>query len=253
MKDAFKKLKELQKVLLKEFGFEKELKQIPRELNESTRKLQKVDRNIKEKQSDKENHEKKIQDLRREKEVLKQNKEKYEEQISLIKTQREYEAITNEIAQINEKLESIEEQELNSYEEIERLNKIVEDQEGLHEELSALVKEKQKEVNVLMRNKQKEFNKCIKEKDKIASGLDEETIYKFEKIVRKKDGLGIVSVINNVCMGCNMILPPQFVNDVRREDKIIFCPNCSRILYYEEKSREATEEVVLQGGIGVPE
>ena len=31
-----------------------------------------------------------------------------------------------------------------------------------------------------------------------------------------------------------MILPPQFVNDVRREESIIFCPNCSRILFYYE-------------------
>ena len=31
-----------------------------------------------------------------------------------------------------------------------------------------------------------------------------------------------------------MTLPAQFVNDVRREDEIKFCPYCSRVLYYEE-------------------
>ena len=74
--------------------------------------------------------------------------------------------------------------------------------------------------------------------------MDEEVIYKFEKIVRKKEGLGIVSIKNSVCMGCNMILPPQFVNDVRREEKIIFCPNCSRILYFYDHDRVDGEVVV---------
>jgi predicted nucleic acid-binding Zn-ribbon protein len=41
-----------------------------------------------------------------------------------------------------------------------------------------------------------------------------------------------------------MILPPQFINDVRREEDIIFCPNCSRILYYFEERLEDEELIV---------
>jgi DNA-directed RNA polymerase subunit M/transcription elongation factor TFIIS len=35
-------------------------------------------------------------------------------------------------------------------------------------------------------------------------------------------------------MGCHMILPAQFSNNVRLGEEFIFCPYCSRILYYEE-------------------
>ena len=31
-----------------------------------------------------------------------------------------------------------------------------------------------------------------------------------------------------------MILPAQFVNEVRDGDEILFCPYCSRILFYQE-------------------
>ena len=31
-----------------------------------------------------------------------------------------------------------------------------------------------------------------------------------------------------------MQLPSQFVNDVRNGEKILFCPYCSRILFYSE-------------------
>jgi hypothetical protein len=38
-------------------------------------------------------------------------------------------------------------------------------------------------------------------------------------------------------MGCHMILPAQFANDVRLGKDIVFCPYCSRILFYEESEQ----------------
>ncbi len=244
MQKTFDKLKNLQNILLKEFEAEAELEEIPRELNELKRKFHKLERNIKEMESSVENNNKRIKELEKEKGELKLNKEKYEGQISLIKTQREYEAITNEIAQIDEKLVVIEEEELNDYQEIENLNKELEEQKGLYTDLNKEIEEKKKGVNQQIGKKQKELDKYLKDKEKITAGLDEEVIYKFEKIVKKKDGIGIVSIRSGVCMGCNMTLPPQFINDVRREEEIIFCPNCSRILYYYDHE-ESGEEIKL--------
>ena len=238
MQEVFNKLKTLQEVLLKEFDIEAELEEIPIELEGLKRKFQRVERTIKENEKNIESHDNRLLQLKKVKEELKLNQQKYEGQISLIKTQREYEAITSEIAQIKEKLEVIEDEEMNALQETEEMKKAIEEQNELHEQLKATISEKEKEVNKLLNEKQKELDKCLKEKDKISSGLDEEIIYKFEKIVKKKDGIGIVSIRRGVCMGCNMILPPQFINDVRRESEIIFCPNCSRILYYFEENPE---------------
>jgi predicted nucleic acid-binding Zn-ribbon protein len=232
MKKTFEKLKSLQNILLQEFEAESELEEIPRELNEIKRQFSKVERHIKEMEAAGESNDKKIKELEKQKGELQRNKEKYEGQIPLIKTQREYEAITSEIAQIDEKLSIIEDEEMNASQEIESLKKEDEEQKGLHENLKKEIAEKEKEVKQLLTKKQKELDKYLKEKDKTSTGLDEEILYKFEKIVKKKDGIGIVSIRNGVCMGCNMVLPPQFVNDVRREEEIIFCPNCSRILFY---------------------
>jgi len=232
MKTAFDKLKELQNVLLKEFEIETELEEIPRELNGLKKRFLRLDRSIKDHEANRENLGQAIERLRKEKDELKRTKEKYDSQISLIKTQREYEALTSELAQVKERLEAIEEEELNSYQEQETVNKLHEEEKTLHEELGGSIKDLEKKVGKAVEEKQKELKGCLKVKDKISSGLDEEITYKFEKIVKKKDGIGIVSIRTNVCMGCNMILPPQFVNNVRKEETIIFCPNCSRILYY---------------------
>jgi hypothetical protein len=73
--------------------------------------------------------------LEKEKEKLNIDKTRYESQISLIKTQREYEAITSEIAQIQEKLEAINEEQTNALVEIEEVKKNLEEQKELHTEL----------------------------------------------------------------------------------------------------------------------
>ncbi len=244
MKSVFEKLKKLQDVLLREFEIEEELENIPKELNGQKGRFHKLERSITEKEALFKGNSTMIGELGKEKEQLLTNKEKYEGQITLIKTQREYEAITSEIAQINEKLESIEDEETSAAKEIENLEGELEEMKEVIKGLKEDIGKNEKDVKKLTDKKKKELDSCLKEKAKISEGLDEEVLYKFEKIVKNKDGIGIVSIKNNVCMGCNMLLPPQFVNDVRREDELIFCPNCSRILFYKEETQISEELVV---------
>ncbi len=244
MQEVFEKLKELQGILMEEFEIEADIENIPKELNTLKRRFQRVERSIKENDQNLTRQEGNVKRLEKEKEELNSNKKKYEGQISLIKTQREYEAITSEIAQIQEKLEAINEEQANALAEIDEMKKGLEEQKELHAELKTTIEGLEKDVKKGLGDKGKELEKCMKKKEKISAGLDEEIVYKFEKIVKKKDGIGIVSIRNNVCMGCNMILPPQFVNDVRREERIIFCPNCSRILYFFDEKPE-DDELVL--------
>jgi predicted nucleic acid-binding Zn-ribbon protein len=244
MQKVYDKLRELQGILLSEFDFEAELEEIPRELNDLKKRHHKVGRTISEKEASQEHNTKLIEQIAKQKEEAKSSREKYEGQIKLIKTQKEYEALTSEIAQIDETLEKIETEELEALQELEKLNSDLEEQKALLEELKSAIADQEKDVKKHVSEKQKELDKCLKDKKTISSGLDEELLYKFEKIVKNKDGIGIVSVKNNVCMGCNMLLPPQFVNDVRREDHLLFCPNCSRILYYQQEAE--SEEIAFQ-------
>jgi len=244
MKSVFGKLRKLQDILLKEFEIEEELENIPKELNGKKERFHKLERTITEKNALLESNRTMIGELSKDKEQLLTNKEKYEGQITLIKTQKEYEAITSEIAQINEKLEGIEDEETSAVKEIESLENELEEMKEVIKELKEDIGKNEKDVKKLTDKKKKELDSCLKEKAKISEGLDEEVLYKFEKIVKNKDGIGIVSIKNNVCMGCNMLLPPQFVNDVRREDELIFCPNCSRILYYQDETQLAEELII---------
>ena len=81
--------------------------------------------------------------------------------------------------------------------------------------------------------------RILEDEDKITPGLDGEILFKFERIIKSKAGIGIVPVRNAVCTGCHMRLPAQFENDVREGEEIRFCPYCSRILFFEDGEEEA--------------
>ena len=80
-----------------------------------------------------------------------------------------------------------------------------------------------------------------KREGKITPDMDDDILFKFQRIIRNKSGVGIVPVKSNICSGCHMVLPAQFVNDIRGGKEIQFCPYCSRILFWEEGSEPVSE------------
>ena len=80
-----------------------------------------------------------------------------------------------------------------------------------------------------------EMNDKIKiVEDKIEEHTKEinENVLKRYKTLRKNRGRGIVSVINNVCTGCNMMVPSYLHEKIRSKNEILYCESCGRILYH---------------------
>lgn len=58
-------------------------------------------------------------------------------------------------------------------------------------------------------------------------------IRRYEFIRSRMEGRVIVVARNGACSGCHMLVPPQTYNDLMTSEKVIQCPSCKRILYYE--------------------
>ena len=90
----------------------------------------------------------------------------------------------------------------------------------------------------------------LKELDKSISALTQQlpgsvrTI--FQKL-HKKDTVAVVPVSQAGCSNCGMKLPISLVQTVRAEERIIHCPNCTRILYYTEASAKTVAKKQLRG------
>ncbi len=168
-------------------------------------------------------------------------RERAEKAMDSINTQREYEALDKEIRAagdseqfVRKDMQKEERSFLELDEELKREESLIKQQEEELDErkqkLSAEISAMNKELSAL--------NACEEE---VSPGIDPETKFKLERIIKSKQGVGIVAIHGNVCTGCHMILPAQFANEVRIGDKIVYCPYCSRILYYLENEEGGNE------------
>jgi len=65
----------------------------------------------------------------------------------------------------------------------------------------------------------------------IRSLIPEEMLNIYDKLKKHKYP-PVVPIEGNVCKGCNMVVPNEFLNQlIQNREKIFYCPNCRRIVY----------------------
>ena len=230
------KLRILQDILSEKIRLEHEKQEIPKQLvaleeaHNRTRKVF-IDKNLEFEKVKSAEEEARASQLEAE-----AAREKAERTISEISTQREWEALDKE-------RRAAEEKEIQFRKEVQAKEKILQDLDEQIKQYAALIEQQEKElaekhagIETEIAEKNKQRDSLQKKERRLTEDLDKEVVFKFERIIRNKEGVGIVAIKGNVCMGCHMILPAQFSNNVRIGEEFIFCPYCSRILYYEESS-----------------
>lgn len=236
--EVLDRLKNLQEILAEKYKLEKELKDIPKSLNTKVEVVSRLKKSYIEKNQQYDATKQKITELRLKIEEAEKDREQSEAMIVDISTQREYEALLKQIREAGEREQQFRkdlQREERSYEEMGQ--NLVRDEATIQQQETEL-----KDENAKITQETDERGKTLKglvaeEKKLTGDGLlSKEIIFKFERIIMKKEGRGIVPLSKGVCTGCNMILPLQFVNEVRsnEDEQPHFCPYCSMILYHED-------------------
>ena len=70
-----------------------------------------------------------------------------------------------------------------------------------------------------------------KARDAVAAQLPENTRRLFDGI-RAKRGVAVVQMINGHCAECHVRVRPMVLGSVKKNDEIVQCDNCARIIYY---------------------
>jgi len=242
---VYDKLRALQDVLSKKFEVEKEIQEIPKSLATKTELLNRLKKSYMDKSGTHQATATRIEDIGQKLVDAEQEREKSEGQMDIIKTQREYEALDKEIKDATEKEQSLRKELQREQTSVEELKNVLEKEELMIGKQEEDVKEEQSKIKVKIKEKNAELKKLQGEEKKITPGLEEDILFKFERIIKSKSGIGIVPLTKGVCTGCYMILPPHFVNTVRRGEHVEFCPYCSRILFYQEDEEDEALETAI--------
>jgi len=235
------KLRNLQEIIFEKIGLEKNIQEIPKLLGTQEELLTRIKKTFIEKNQEYEKVKAEEGDFRNRLLDAESAREKAEKNMDVISTQREYEALDKEIRDASEK----EQQYRKDLQQRERilveLDEQIKQHTALIEQQEKELEDRRKKIEAEVAEKEKQVEALRKKENKLTENLDSEMVFKFERIIKNKMGIGIVAIKGNVCMGCHMILPVQFANQVRLGDEFVFCPYCSRILFYEE-SAEGEED-----------
>jgi uncharacterized protein len=243
MDQVFTKLRSLQEILSQKFEIEREMEEIPKILATRTELLNRMKKSYLEKTQEYETKGRYIEELRNKAIEAERVREGFEQQMDMIQTQREYEALDKEIKDSGEKEQDLRRDLQREEQLIGEMKANLEKDESMISKQEEEVQKEQSRIKEAVAAKGKDLKALEKKEKTITPGLDEEILFKFERIIKSKAGLGIVPIEHGVCSGCHMILSVQFVNDVHEGEGIMFCPYCSRILFHEPEDVEEEGEV----------
>ena len=174
-------------------------------------------------------------DLEKEVAVHQGRLSKFRDQLMAVKTNVEYQAMQKEMTFAQGEVKTIEDKVLERMLEADELTAIVKRAEA---ELAA----EQKAVDADRRAMQAEqtelqatIDRITGERVAVVGALDKQVLATFEQVSRKRNGVAVAEARDGICTICHVRLRPQIFNTVMRNDAILQCDSCNRILYFVPK------------------
>ena len=233
--EIFDRLKSLQVILGRKYELESKIDEAPKQLSSQDELLARMKKEYIEKNREYEDVKERVGQLKLELDEAVKLREDGEKNMDNITTHREYEALDKQISEASAKEADVRKELQKEEKTFAELNDILKTNEAIINSTEASLNESKKALDSQLSSYKSEIADLKNQEEKIIPGLDQEILFKFQRIIQR-NAEGIVAVKNGVCTGCHMILPGQFANEVREGESILFCPYCSRILYYEASS-----------------
>ena len=147
---------------------------------------------------------------------------------------REYHAMLREMDNIEKSNRSREEEKLTLHEALQLENANLEAVTGAYESLKTELEDKRGTLKTRMDTAQAQLNILQQKRSKTGAAIPPPVFSRYEFIRNRLAHPVIVSVNQGVCSGCHIAIPPQTFIELQRGQQILSCPNCQRLIYWDE-------------------
>ncbi len=156
---------------------------------------------------------------------------RFEDHKAAVKTNQEFTALLHEIATAKTDKDALEEQILVLMEAADHLTAEL---KGDERDLAEKRKEGGTTTAALAAERatlEAELARLAHQRTGEARGVDAGLLAKYEQLVRQRRGVAVAAMNGETCSACHVRLRPHFTQQVRRNDSIVACENCQRMLY----------------------
>lgn len=149
-----------------------------------------------------------------------------------VQTGREQAALLKEIEEAKRSVKDNEEKILAIMESVEKLTTQITEEKNLLKGEKVLVAEETERVRASIEAINKGKKDIEKKRATCAAKIKAGVLRKYDTLRQRRSGLAVINVIEGVCQGCFMAIPPQKFNLLLRGDQMFDCPTCQRLIYY---------------------
>ena len=164
--------------------------------------------------------------------VNEQKISKLKDQMLQVKTNEQYRAFQNEIEFIQKESRKAEDRILELMTESEPLDGNVKKAEAALKEEKQVVEGEKTRARERTAADQKQLDQLRGEKTEVTAKLPAAVMTKYAHIRKKWSGTVIAEVVGGRCSACQIIVRPQYMQDLKKGEELMTCESCGRFLYY---------------------
>jgi hypothetical protein len=164
--------------------------------------------------------------------TLEAKRSKYKTQLMEVKTNKEYTAMLHEIEAVERDVRACEDHILVEMERYETLAGDVKREEADFKDTEVRFRGEAQALDKIKAELEGQAGRLRQERDAVAQMLSSAARELFTRVAKLR-GSGVSEARDEMCQGCRMKVRPQMFMDLKRNDAIVQCPSCNRILYYD--------------------
>jgi predicted nucleic acid-binding Zn-ribbon protein len=168
---------------------------------------------------------------------------KLETQQGAIKKVEEFNALNQEMAQVERERVAKEQRLSESYDRLAAEESMLENLGKQLESIADSSKVLEEEIHESIARINEEGLALKSQRDVLAQDADLEVLRIYERLLGNKRDRVVVPIESRCCSGCHIMVTAQDENLVRKGEHLVFCEHCSRIHYWPES--EALESTVV--------
>ena len=162
---------------------------------------------------------------------------KTKERMLEVKNNKEYQAMLKEIEIAESSRGEIETQIISLLDELDKLSVLVKKDEEILKQSRSKYEQEKKEMEDDLNAVDTDVANWEQKRIDLQRDVPDELLVRYERIKKRNKGVGVTSVWKAVCNGCHMNIPPQLYNELQRSDDLLSCPNCNRIMYFQDMEK----------------
>lgn len=156
---------------------------------------------------------------------------KYTEQQKNVRNNREFDAITKEIELQELEIQICEKKIKEGKDTIQAKKEEIEKTEVFVKERGDHLDTKKRELDGILAESHEEEKRLLAEREKAAKKIEDKLLKYYERLRGSlSNGLAVVRVVRGAAEGCNIVIPPQKIAEIREKKKIVIDEHSGRIL-----------------------